>query len=127
MVKAVQERVRRNSKRSIQKLAKDMDVSNTTMRTTIKTDLQLSPYKLRKHQALTTLQKQKRLDRAKILVRELKTGMAAAKIIFSNEKVFTVETKFNSQNNRVLTKCPQDIPDFLRTVYHCQKPSSVMV
>ncbi|XP_076068371.1 uncharacterized protein LOC143040819 [Oratosquilla oratoria] len=43
VVNAVRERMRRNPKRSIRKLAKDMNVSNTSMRTIVRKDLRLSP------------------------------------------------------------------------------------
>ena len=119
--------MRKNPKKSISKLAKEIVVSSISMRTIIKTDLQLYSYKLRKPRALTTLQKQKRLERAKILLRELKTGTSTTAVIFSDKKVFTIETKFNSYNDRVLAKCPHDIPDSPRIVYRCQNPSSFMV
>ena len=46
------------------------------MRTIIKKYLKLLPYKMRKKQYLTFVQKQKRLNRAKILLRDLKAGTA---------------------------------------------------
>lgn len=127
VVNAVRERMRRNPKRSIRKLAKDMNVSNTSMRTIVRKDLRLSPYKMRKRQFLTPLQKQKRLERAQILLRELKTDTAAQEIIFSDEKLFTIEAQFNNQNDRVYAKSSADIKDSVRTVYRRQKPSSLMV
>ncbi|XP_076044989.1 uncharacterized protein LOC143027560 [Oratosquilla oratoria] len=108
--------MRRNPKRSIRKLAKDMNVSNTSMRTIVRKDLRLSPYKMRKRQFLTPLQKQKRLERAQILLRELKTDTAAQEIIFSDEKLFTIEAQFNNQNDRVYAKSLADIKDSVRTV-----------
>ncbi|XP_076044978.1 uncharacterized protein LOC143027553 [Oratosquilla oratoria] len=111
VVNAVRERMRRNPKRSIRKLAKDMNVSNTSMRTIVRKDLRLSPYKMRKRQFLTPLQKQKRLERAQILLRELKTDTAAQEIIFSDEKLFTIEAQFNNQNDRVYAKSLADIKD----------------
>ncbi|XP_076042036.1 uncharacterized protein LOC143025940 [Oratosquilla oratoria] len=127
VVNAVRERMRRNPKRSIRKLAKDMNVSNTLMRTIVRKDLRLSPYKMRKRQFLTPLQKQKILERAQILLRELKTDTAAQEIIFSDEKLFTIEAQFNNQNDRVYAKSSADIKDSVRTVYRRQKPSSLMV
>ena len=43
-------------------------------------------------QHLTDLQKEKRLARAKILLKKLKASMDTSEIIFSDEKLFTVET-----------------------------------
>ena len=45
----------------------------------------------------------------------------------TDEKLFTVEAKFNRQSNRVLAKSSADIDGSSRTVFRRQKPSSVMV
>ena len=58
MIKAVQEKVRRNLKRSARQMAKDMNV--TSMRRIIKNDLKLLPYKMIKRQYLTSFKKQKK-------------------------------------------------------------------
>ena len=57
IIKAVQERVRRNPKRSIKKMAGDMIMDPKSMRTIVKTDLKLSPLKPKKRQQLTVLPK----------------------------------------------------------------------
>ena len=41
-------------------------------------------------------------------------------IVFSDEKLFTVEAKFNPQNDRVLAKKRDNIPEHLKTVYRRQ-------
>ena len=48
-------------------------------------------------------------------------------LIFSNEKLFTVEAAFNHRNYRVLAKSLQDIPSGLKMVRRTQKPAPVMV
>lgn len=127
VIKAVRERVRRNPKRSARQMAKDMNVSVTSMRTIVKNDLQLSPYKMRKRQYLTPAQKHKRLERAKLLLGELKAGTAEREIVFSDEKLFTIEATVNNQNDRVYAKSSADIDDSVRIVFRRQKPSSLMV
>ena len=87
----------------------------------------MSPYKIRTRQLLTDLQKRKRKERAKILLNRLKGGTEKGKIVFSDKKLFSVEAKFNTQNDRILGKLPKDLPDHLRFVSRRQKPSSVMV
>ena len=47
-------------------------------------------------------------------------------LIFSDEKLFTVEAAFNHRNDRVLSKSLQDIPPGLEKV-RIQKPPSVIV
>ena len=126
-IKALRERIRRNPKRSLRKTAKDMNISHESVRTIVEQDLKMSPYKIRTRQLLTDLQKQKRKERAKILLNRLKGGTEKGEIVFSDEKLFSVEAKFNTQNDRILGKLPKDLPDHLRFVSRRQKPSSVMV
>ena len=57
----------------------------------------------------------------------MKSGMHEEEIVFSDEKVFTVEAQFNHQNDRVLAKHSSDIPKDILTISHHQKPESVMV
>ena len=57
----------------------------------------------------------------------MKDGMQKGDIVFSDEKLFTVEAKFNLQNDRVLAQKCDNIPEHLKTVYHQQKPALVMV
>ena len=49
IVKAVQERVRRNPKKSARQMTEDINVS-VSMRRSIKSDLKLLPYKIRNRQ-----------------------------------------------------------------------------
>ena len=117
IIKVACERVRRNPKQSIRKMAQEMNISLKTMRTTIKTDLQLSPFKLKKLHQLTDLQKKKRVDRAQVLLNFMKDSTRKRDIVFSDEKLLTVEAKFNPQNDRVLAKKHDNIPEHLKTVY----------
>ena len=126
-IKALRERIQRNPKRSLRKTAKDMNIGHESVRTIVEQDLKMSPYKIRTRQLLTDLQKQKRKERAKILLNCLKGGTEKGEIVFSDEKLFSVEAKFNTQNDRILGKSPKDLPDHLRFVSRRQKPSSVMV
>ena len=127
MINAVKARIRRNPKRSMRAMARDMNVSEKTIRNIVKIDLKMSSFKMQTRQHLTDLQKEKRLARAKILLNKLKAGTDTNEIIFSDEKLFTVESIFNRQNDRVLAKSSADIPDSTRSVFRRQKPSSVMV
>ena len=116
-IKALRERIWRNPKRSLRKTAKDMNISRLkSVRTVVEQDLKMSPYKIRTRQLLTDLQKRKRKERAKILLNRLKGGTEKGEIVFSHEKLFSVEAKFNTQNDRILGKSPKDLPDHLRFV-----------
>ena len=86
-IRAVRERIRRNSKQLVRGMAKEMKIDEKSMRIIIKEDLKASPYKIRKHQLLTNLQKQKRRERTQLLLNQLKGGMEVGKIIFSDKKI----------------------------------------
>ena len=98
-IKAVCERVRRNPKWSMRKMANQMKMDPKSMRTIVKTDLKLSPLKLKKRQHLTVLQKKKRVNRSRLLINLMKSDMCEGEIVFSDEKLFTVEAQFNHQND----------------------------
>ena len=70
--------------------------------------------------------KQKRLDRSKKLLRRHINCMLP-NLIFSDDKLFTVEAAFNHGNDRVLSKSLQDIFPGLKMVRRTQKQASVMV
>ena len=73
-------------------MARDMNVSEKTIRNIVKTDLKMSSLKMQTCQHLTDLQK-KRLARAKILLNKLKAGTgtsgARAKILLNKLKAGT--------------------------------------
>ncbi|KAI8429942.1 hypothetical protein MSG28_000408 [Choristoneura fumiferana] len=51
----------------------------------------------------------------------------AKKILFTDEKIFTVEEKFHRQNNKVYAKSSKDVPASARNVWRTHHPASVMV
>ena len=126
VIKAVRERIARNPRRSLTKMAKDFNMGETTMRELIKKDLGMYPYKMKQQQLLSDKVKVKRLQRSKIILQKLKAG-TAPNIIFSDEKLFTVEQAFNPQNDRVLAKRGEGSLNGINRVNRVQKPQSVMV
>ena len=127
MINAVRARIRHNSKRSMRAMARDMNVSEKTIRNIVKIDLKMSSFKMQTRQHFTDLQKEKRLAQAKILLNKLKAGMDTSEIIFPDKKLFTIKAICNRQNDRVLVKSSADIPNSTRSVFRQQKPLSVMV
>ena len=127
VINAVPARILRNPKRSMRKMACEIDVSEKTMRNIVKTAPVVSPIKLRTCHHLTNPQKEKRLTRSKILLNKMKSDKDTEEIIFSNEKMFNVEVVLNRQNNRILAKSSVDIPDSMQKGFRRQEPSSVMV
>ena len=74
------------------------------------------PYKIKKRKYLTRVQKQKRLDRAKILLRDLKSGTTEQDIVFSDEKLRTIKPCVHNQNDRVYAESSAVINESVKTV-----------
>ena len=73
-IKNTREKIRRNPRRSVRKLASASGVSYGTMLAALKNDLNLSPYKITKAHLLSQATKTKRLKRAKLLLENLTDG-----------------------------------------------------
>ena len=86
----------------------------------------MSSFTLQKRQALFAVVKQKRLERSKILLKKFRSG-TAGEIVWSNEKIFTVEMAYNRRNDRIIGRSIKDIPCDQKTVHRIVKPVSVMV
>ena len=94
--------MRRNPKRSMRKMAQEMNMDPKSMRTIVKGDLKLSPFKLKTRQQLTVLPKRKGEERARFLLNFMKSCTQTGEIVFSDEKMFTVEAQLKSQTDRVV-------------------------
>lgn len=103
VVEKVRHRLDRNPARSANQLAKDLKVSDRSVRRILKEKLKVKPLKKNLSQELTALQRSKRLDRSKELIRLLDSG-ELPNLVFSDEKTFCVEQFLNKQNDRVWLK-----------------------
>lgn len=100
IIKTVRERLRRNPRRSASKLAKELDLSRTTVMRILKDKLNVRPYKIQKKHELTATQMKVRMERAKEIIRRHGNG-DLPNIVFSDEKNFTIQQFVNKQNDRV--------------------------
>ena len=126
IVKNVRDRIRRNPGRSANEMAKEMNVSSSSMQRLLKNDLGLKPYKQQKMHKLTAAQKKVRLERSKLLLRRLAND-DFPNIVFSDEKSFPLEQYLNKQNDRVWLKERSSDNLDKRTVGRDQHPPQVMV
>ena len=122
----VQKRIVRNPRRSMRKMARDFGVSSRTIRRVVHDQLGLKSLKRRKVHMLTKSIREKRLQRSRILLSRAAESVVD-KILFSDEKLFTIEEVTNSQNDRIVSTSVKDIPEEVRFIPKCQKPASVMV
>ena len=119
----IRKRVKRNSRVSMRKFARETGMKRESVRQMAKRELNLMPYKLQKVQLLTDEKKRVRLQRC----RQFKRRAAAQRwerILFMDEKLFTVEQAHNHQNNRSWSA---EAPGTSAIVEHRQTPQSFMV
>ena len=96
------------------------------MRRLVSCDLKMRPFTLQKRQVLTENVKAKRLTWPKEMLKRIKSG-ELKDILFTDEKVFTVQRVHNRHNDRVLAKDIQQVPTESKTAFQRQHPASVMV
>lgn len=125
-VRKVRDRIRRNRRRSQRKLATALGTSRSTIRRILGSDLGCKPYKRRKVHGLSAAQKKQRRIRCNRLLRRC-ASYRVNSIVFSDEKIFTVEEKLNNQNDRICAVAFEDIPEEIWTVQRFQSRSSIMV
>lgn len=121
--KIIKKRVMRNPRTSMRKVAREMGISDRSVRKMAKEVLGLKPYKLQKVQLLTNQNKQVRLQRCRQLLRRAATHQWE-KILFTDEKVFTIEQTHNHQNDRIWSS---KHPGNSGIIEHRQNPKYVMV
>jgi len=121
--KSIKKAFQRDPTLKMTHLAKKRGISESTVRRAVKIEGGKS-FKLVKKPLLTPGTKQKRLDRAKILLNNLKNHGNRV-VIFSDEKTFTVDPVMNKQNDRVVS-FGQDVSEY-RNVSTTKHPASVMM
>ena len=126
LVKVVRERFRRNPRRSMRKMASELKVSRRSIQRVVTTKLGMCSFKGKKVHYLSATVKEKRLRRSKeLLKRHALHGLNS--ILFSDEKIFTIQEATNSQNDRIIASSTSSIEEKFRYVGRTQKPKSVMV
>ena len=94
------------------------------MQTVLKIDFDLSPFKKSNARVLSQTVNAKKLSSAKLLFEKLKDGRQSP-VLWTDEKLFTVQTIHNHQNDRIYGVNKEDIPLNERIAYKRQKSASV--
>ncbi|KAI6658776.1 MhmaT1 transposase [Oopsacas minuta] len=124
--KILRDIIRRNPRQSMSKLLSELKISRTSVHKIVKSSLGLSSYKRRKVHYLSTAIRQKLLLRSKKLLSRL-AEHGYHNVLYSDEKLFTIEEASNSQNDRILSSTSSTINEELRYVRRVQRPLSVMI
>jgi hypothetical protein len=119
--------MKRNPVRSARRMAQDLGINRETVRKVLKEDLKVFPYKMQAAHHLNDKAQSTRLQRCKSLRRRFSTDATHHSILFTDEKVFTIEQSFNKQNDRIWSPSLFSIDPDHRFVRRVQKPASIMV
>ena len=126
MVKVVRERIRRKNRRSMRQMAKDLHISERSIRRIVHDRLKCASYKYRKGQMLSEKAKECRVKKCKEMLRYC-SGDTVNRVLFTDEKVFNLDEKLNSQNHRQILRKGSYRSPKLKTADRSHFPSSVMV
>ena len=102
-VKCVREVVRRNPNRSLRKLAIALEISKSSVTRVVNEELGQKPYRCQKAYILPPRIMSNHLIKCKALIQSFNSARYRD-VIFSNEKIFTVEATLSRQNYCVLAK-----------------------
>ena len=83
-------------------------------------------YQFQKRQVLSVATRLNRKERGWELLKRLSDGTRPF-VIWTDEKIFTVERAYNEQNDCVLAVSLEDVPVHLRTAFKRKHPDQVMV
>ena len=121
-IQKAKSRLKRKRKISLRILAKELQMSKTSARRTLIDDLGYRPCKFIQEAALTDEQKE---DRKKFAHWVKKSDLS--KWLFSDEKIFDIDSVYNSQNDRIWASCRVDA-DARGSIKRKRKfPTKVMV
>jgi hypothetical protein len=122
----VKDAIDANPRNNIQKLAWELNIDKSAISTIVRKDLGLKSRACTKLQSLTALQRQKRLDRCKKLLNKCKRRTGRV-LIFSSEKIFTVDAISNSRATRYIAKRPEGVDPGIKYVGKTKLPASAMM
>jgi transposase len=123
-VQLVQEMISEDPGRSMRSMARELEVSDSTIRRVVEEDIRYKSYALRRGPLLNDVTRERRLEKAKLLLTRLKHPHSNGQLIFfSDEKNFSQEQKVNSQNDRWLCSEPEEVPVVMTPKF----PATVMV
>ena len=105
-------------------MAREAKVSKKTIRNLVHKDLNFCSYKLQKCHSLSITAKENRCKKGKSNSLNQVKFLEHPPIIFSDEKIFTVEAAVNRQNDRILSGDLSTVPIDHKMIFKSQKPQS---
>jgi hypothetical protein len=124
IVATLQDLVNQDPGRSMRSLARELGISEASVRNKMAQDIRYKSYALRRGHFMNKATKERRLAKAKLMLNKLKKPVANGQLIFfSDEKNFSQDQKVNRKNNRWLCADISEVPIIMATKF----PATVMV
>jgi transposase len=126
LVNIVRSRVARNPVWTMRGMARELGMSEFTIRSVVKKNLKCKSFARNQKFLLTDRIKISRLDRCKKILNKMKKKTPI--ILFTDEKYFTVDPIINSRTSRYIAKGrAKDAPDHVRSVQNSKHPAQIMM
>ena len=122
----IKQRLDRNPRQSVRKIARDVGVPHTTARRICKKTLHMSARKLQKRQLLTEDNKARRKTLSRNLLRKTAND-EIERVLFSDEKNFYLNPPINSQNDRIYVPERDEVDPEQNSVERKKFPQKLMV
>uniref|UniRef100_A0A8R1DJA8 Uncharacterized protein n=1 Tax=Caenorhabditis japonica TaxID=281687 RepID=A0A8R1DJA8_CAEJA len=119
-------RIIRNDGLSLNRMASQLGIARSTVQSIVKNDLKLKSYKLRRGQYLSDKSKAMRLEKCRKLLQHFQVRRVSD-VIWTDEKIFTIEPLPNRQNQRQLLSKDDSMSPKRRLAHNRLFPKSVMV
>lgn len=126
LINAVRQRIRRNPVRKQKVMAREMNVATRTMSRVLRSDLGLKALRRSTGQFLTAQLKKQRVVKSRALLKRYAQN-GHRKILFTDEKIFTIEEQFNRQNDRVYAPDAKTARQVAPKIQRTHHPACVMV
>ena len=126
LINVVRSRVARNPIRSMRGMARELGVSDFTIRKIVKCNLKSKSFARNQKFLLTDRLKTSRLERCRKILAQFKKKTPI--VLFTDEKYFTVDPIVNSRTARYIAKGrAKDAPDHIRSVQNSKHPAQIMM
>ncbi|XP_014770527.1 uncharacterized protein LOC106869331 [Octopus bimaculoides] len=99
-IKNTREKMWRNTRHSVRRLAATAKIRRTSMYRVLKEDLRTHPYKIICRHELTQVYKAMKLERSRFILRQISEG-TLPNLVFTNERKLDIEQTVNHQNDRL--------------------------
>ena len=121
-IKDLESEIRADPTQSMERLSRKLEVSRRTVQRATYDDLGFKSYVRTQRHFLSSIMKEKRLERCRKLINYLRKRPSIVKI-FSDEKIFTVDQVYNRRNDRYIAESR----DQVKGVYRTKHPAQIMV